>query len=1157
MKPMFFVLAAAASLACATPIHVTYLWHMHQPIYFPYETVQQTYSNNRFSFNLYDVFNTRSGPYQTWPKNAVQQGADKNMPHAGAQVSFSGSLGENLNNLWGPAHSSGWDDAYDYARNTLRTSLNNPRLDLVGFAYHHSLMPLTSPDAMRMQIKLHKDIYSYLWDSGGGYSKGFFPPECAFAPRMIPALVQEGIEWVLVDNIHLDRACVNYEQNIWSSGGSVLRPNRADAINPDPGTWVQLNNVWAPTKVSAPWGYQPHYVQYVDPWSDPAAPAVYRIIAVPAARYEGNENGRGGYGAFKPENVWGSLISHNNDSNHPMIMVCHSDGDNYGMLNADAYHAQHGNFLEMCKSNPDFDNTTVQDYLQMYPPRTTDVIHVENGSWAGADAGDPEFKKWNGDTDGSGLNPDRFSWSVLIAMQNRVAHANAREAYSSTADIRSGGGNDSAKAWHYYLVAETSCYWYWDGDWSSPWNGNATRACNLAAPFADAVINRHPGVDTTPPSIFPLQRSPYNPGGKHWDESTPQPSDFQVWTFVYDVSGLASVELFWRTDKDGVNPVSSYQNELYADGTEVHPWTALAMSPSWDPATKGGDVVPDPSYRAQAYKATVAGQTNVLIDYFVQAIDTAGNTNRSDICHVYVGMYAGGGGGDTVVSYAPDPPVRGAHCTISYNSAGRVLAGASQVNIHFGYNNWSGGSLGTYPMTGTVGAVWARTIFISNAWTQIDCVFNNGAGTWDNNSGQDWHQATIAADAPPVASFSATPRSGAAPLTVTFSDTSSGVVSWRHWDFGNGDSSSAQSPSVVYATAGIYSVALIVSNAYGASTNTQGNYITVTQPGPPLANFSAAPRHTTPGSVIQFTDQSSGSITAYQWHFGDISTSALQNPQHAYMSPGVYDIALIVSGPGGASTNIKSGYITVDLPGDTHVDGTNIPADFAGAPFMLQDTPTGAGDAATPASGSELDALYMTNTLTALHVGITGNIATNGECLMILIDSVPGGINQFSNSQSHACERLRSMAGVKLETGFNPDYALVINASGAGYFIDFENLTGSAGDGYLGSGAGSIFISSTMTHGATGFSTGFNNSNTGGVTTTSVANAASVSTGWEFLIPWEMIGIEPPAQGTLKVQALMAGQMWEGPAQAATRRLTNQSLPGVQNDNRIQGPLGN
>ena len=110
------------------PIHVTYLWHMHQPIYYPYETVNQTDSNGRFNFSVQGVHDARTGAYGEWPKNAVQQGTD--IPNSGVQVSFSGSLMENMDGLYG----QGWRSHYRWGRNGLRTSRNNPRLELVGIA---------------------------------------------------------------------------------------------------------------------------------------------------------------------------------------------------------------------------------------------------------------------------------------------------------------------------------------------------------------------------------------------------------------------------------------------------------------------------------------------------------------------------------------------------------------------------------------------------------------------------------------------------------------------------------------------------------------------------------------------------------------------------------------------------------------------------------------------------------------------------------------------------------------------------------------------------------------------------------------------------------------------------------------------------------------
>ena len=748
------------AVQASEPMHVTYLWHMHQPVYYPYERVQDTDSNGRFNFSVASVINDRTPNYTSWPKDAVQQGADKGMAHAGAQCSFTGSLGENLNNLWGGS----WNGDYRWARNGLRTSLNNPRLDMVGIPYHHSLMPLTCKESMKMQIRLHKEQYKDLWNTGGEYSKGFWPPECAFAESIIPALVDEGMQWVIVDNGHLFRTVEGFP---WNSGSSC-RPNLAEVQTPKAevlgSQWVQLQNVWAPTKVLAPWSYQPHYVQYVNPWDG----SIQKIIAVPAGRYEGNENGRGGYGAFKPENVWGPVIaSVNTNAQHPMLLLCHSDGDNYGMKNSDAWNGQHGNFLEMCKSNPDFENSTVQDYLQMYPPDTSDVIHVEPGSWVGIDGGTPYFEKWLSSTYVNGENPDHYSWSVLVAAQNWVLLAEKLESGYSMNDVEWGIGSDTAKAWHFYLNGETSCYWYWDMDRGNPWDGNVTRACNQALGFAQAVAGRHSGTDTQPPSIFPPQRSLYNPGGYMWNESAPATNEFSVWSYVYDTSGLASVRLLWRTDKDGRNPVSSIQNETFAGGSEVNAWNSQSMTASWDPTVKGPDnIVPNPTARAQMYSAPISGQNNVLIDYFVEAVDTHGNTNRSDIMHVFVGL----SNLASAVSFTPAQPQDCGSLITRYESTGRSLAAASPVYLKITFNNFATPAA-SYAMTSIGNGAWVFTNSVVEGSSNAIVYFRNTAdesGSVDNNNGANWSIAIARCLVAPAVLFDPPVPSGCDPVTVTY-----------------------------------------------------------------------------------------------------------------------------------------------------------------------------------------------------------------------------------------------------------------------------------------------------------------------------------------------------------------------------------------------------
>src|SRR5207248_7778678 len=60
---------------------------------------------------------------------------------------------------------------------------------------------------------------------------------------------------------------------------------------------------------------------------------------------------------------------------------------------------------------------------------------------------------------------------------------------------------------------------------------------------------------------------------------------------------------------------------------------------------------------------------------------------------------------------------------------------------------------------------------------------------------------------PVIANFTASPTNGQAPLTVLFSNSSSGATNYS-WDFGDGHTSSATAPSNSYSIAGDYTVSL-------------------------------------------------------------------------------------------------------------------------------------------------------------------------------------------------------------------------------------------------------------------------------------------------------------------------------------------------------------
>jgi len=176
------------------------------------------------------------------------------------------------------------------------------------------------------------------------------------------------------------------------------------------------------------------------------------------------------------------------------------------------------------------------------------------------------------------------------------------------------------------------------------------------------------------------------------------------------------------------------------------------------------------------------------------------------------------------------------------------------------------------------------------------------------------HEAVNDGCVAPVANFSGTPTSGTAPLTVQFTDQSTGgPTSWA-WNFGDGGTSSAQNPSHVYASTGTYSVTLTATNACGSDVEAKTNYITVTTCTAPVANFSGAPTSGTAPLTVQFTDQSTGSPASWAWDFGDGGTSTAQNPSHVYASAGSFTVTLTATNACASDQEVKAAYITTTVP---------------------------------------------------------------------------------------------------------------------------------------------------------------------------------------------------------------------------------------------------
>jgi beta propeller repeat protein len=149
--------------------------------------------------------------------------------------------------------------------------------------------------------------------------------------------------------------------------------------------------------------------------------------------------------------------------------------------------------------------------------------------------------------------------------------------------------------------------------------------------------------------------------------------------------------------------------------------------------------------------------------------------------------------------------------------------------------------------------------------------------------------------------FTTSATSGEAPLTVSFSDVSSGIPNAWYWDFGDGTNSTQQNTSHTYLSAGNYTAHLRVSDANG--TDSTSATINVLKPVPLVANFSTNVSKGYAPLTVQFTDLSENAKD-WQWSFGDETLYNnnpwqdpmhwQQNPMHTYYSAGNYTVNLTV-----------------------------------------------------------------------------------------------------------------------------------------------------------------------------------------------------------------------------------------------------------------------
>jgi hypothetical protein len=651
-----------------TSIHTSWLWHLHQPIYWPekragsdhyenaWDTIQaqeggRPHPVEQVRGQVFDIDDRRAA-YQYRPHDALASIGQ--YLKSGAQLNYSGALMENVQSLAAAGqlgYASNWYQSNKDAKGWT-TSGGKSRLDLTNFGYHHALAPFLSDETLEMELRIHKRHMQLLW--GDPTSHGYFSAETCFSERMIPILNKVDIVWTVIANSHLARACSDFPLVIGSGGENCDLPNRADQINPAQGSGnyqrLTIDRGCSPTS-AMPFSFQTHYARHVDPNTGTES----KIIVVPSDQALGWKDS---YSTWDL-GLLNGLNARNNPNKPSLVLLAH-DGDNAWSGGYSYYMEWVPNFASQASSRG-YELTTIEQFLADFPPDSSDIVHVEDGGWvyADGDMGSPIYINWHwppSHKDAStnninvvdpsvGVSDKADVWRVIVATENRVKTAqqiaNITPRIDQVRDPRSFSTtpNNVELAWHYYLGGLDSGFVYYGVHDDEGWR--PVIAQNNAQRLIGSILS-DPGQDHTPPTVFIPQRHPWNPGAKNYGvqygyiQTTPPNTDFWIWTYAYDASGIQDVSLRYRSN-GATNPPTQDQFKTYAGGANTGAWQTISMAKRIVALVGGLSAFGNgPQFIADYYYAKVTGLSDTFVDYYVTASDTKGNVVNSPIQHVYV-----------------------------------------------------------------------------------------------------------------------------------------------------------------------------------------------------------------------------------------------------------------------------------------------------------------------------------------------------------------------------------------------------------------------------------------------------------------------------------------------------------------------------------------
>jgi gliding motility-associated-like protein len=153
----------------------------------------------------------------------------------------------------------------------------------------------------------------------------------------------------------------------------------------------------------------------------------------------------------------------------------------------------------------------------------------------------------------------------------------------------------------------------------------------------------------------------------------------------------------------------------------------------------------------------------------------------------------------------------------------------------------------------------------------------------------------------PKSAFSYSTACATYPVQFTDLSTPTSSLSTFFWDFGDASSNGSQNPVHTYSVGGSYTVTHVVTSLNGCTDTVRQVVPVFIAPIPAFSYTNACV-----GTTASFNDLStlaSGTITSWNWSFGDGGTATTQNTTHIYSVTASYSVTLSVTSSNGCTTS--------------------------------------------------------------------------------------------------------------------------------------------------------------------------------------------------------------------------------------------------------------